>query len=38
VQARRGALPHDIGKMGFPENILLKPGPHSEEGDNNVSA
>jgi PAS domain S-box-containing protein len=24
---RRGALLHDIGKMGVPDNILLKPGP-----------
>jgi putative two-component system response regulator len=24
---RRGALLHDIGKMGIPDNILLKPGP-----------
>ena len=23
----RGALLHDIGKMGIPDNILLKPGP-----------
>ncbi|MGD0807096.1 MAG: HD domain-containing phosphohydrolase [Anaerolineales bacterium] len=31
VQIRRGALLHDIGKMGIPDNILLKPGPLSEE-------
>ncbi len=28
---RRGALLHDIGKMGIPDNILLKPGPLTEE-------
>jgi putative two-component system response regulator len=28
---RRGALLHDIGKMGIPDAILLKPGPLSEE-------
>jgi len=27
---RRGALLHDIGKMGIPDNILLKPGPLDE--------
>jgi HD-GYP domain-containing protein (c-di-GMP phosphodiesterase class II) len=27
VQVRRGALLHDIGKLGVPDNILLKPGP-----------
>jgi PAS domain S-box-containing protein/putative nucleotidyltransferase with HDIG domain len=27
VHMRRGALLHDIGKMGIPDNILLKPGP-----------
>ncbi len=26
---RRGALLHDIGKMGVPDDILLKPGPLS---------
>ncbi|PDW04843.1 HD domain-containing phosphohydrolase [Candidatus Viridilinea mediisalina] len=26
---RRGALLHDIGKMGIPDRILLKPGPLS---------
>ncbi len=31
VQARRGALLHDIGKMGIPDRILLKPGPLSDE-------
>ncbi len=27
----RGALLHDIGKMGIPDNILLKPGPLTAE-------
>ncbi|MBI5965698.1 MAG: PAS domain S-box protein, partial [Chloroflexi bacterium] len=27
VQIRRGALLHDIGKMGIPDSILHKPGP-----------
>lgn len=27
INIRRGALLHDIGKMGIPDNILLKPGP-----------
>lgn len=31
VQVRRGALLHDIGKMGIPDNILLKTGPLTEE-------
>jgi PAS domain S-box-containing protein/putative nucleotidyltransferase with HDIG domain len=31
VQVRRGALLHDIGKMGVPDGILLKPGPLSED-------
>lgn len=30
VHIRRGALLHDIGKMGIPDNILLKPGPLDE--------
>lgn len=30
VHVRRGALLHDIGKMGIPDNILLKPGPLTE--------
>jgi len=30
-QIRRGALIHDIGKMGIPDSILLKPGPLSED-------
>jgi response regulator RpfG family c-di-GMP phosphodiesterase len=28
---RRGALLHDIGKMGIPDSILLKPGPLTED-------
>jgi HD-GYP domain-containing protein (c-di-GMP phosphodiesterase class II) len=28
---RRGALLHDIGKMGIPDAILFKPGPLTEE-------
>jgi putative nucleotidyltransferase with HDIG domain len=31
IHVRRGALLHDIGKMGVPDNILLKPGPLTEE-------
>ncbi|MBI5715041.1 MAG: PAS domain S-box protein, partial [Chloroflexi bacterium] len=31
TQFRRGALLHDIGKLGVPDNILLKPGPLSDE-------
>ncbi|MCW5886969.1 MAG: GAF domain-containing protein [Anaerolineales bacterium] len=27
VHVRRGALLHDIGKMGVPDNVLGKPGP-----------
>jgi putative nucleotidyltransferase with HDIG domain len=27
VHVRRGALLHDIGKMGIPDSILYKPGP-----------
>jgi HD-GYP domain-containing protein (c-di-GMP phosphodiesterase class II) len=30
-RVRHGALLHDIGKMGIPDAILLKPGPLSEE-------
>jgi len=29
ISIRRGALLHDIGKMGIPDSILLKPGPLS---------
>jgi putative nucleotidyltransferase with HDIG domain len=31
VHIRRGALLHDIGKLGVPDSILLKPGPLSEK-------
>jgi putative nucleotidyltransferase with HDIG domain len=31
VHMRRGALLHDIGKMSIPDNILLKPGPLSDD-------
>jgi PAS domain S-box-containing protein/putative nucleotidyltransferase with HDIG domain len=31
VPIRRGALLHDIGKMGIPDSILLKQGPLSPE-------
>ena len=31
VHIRRGALLHDIGKMGVPDSILLKPGALTEE-------
>jgi PAS domain S-box-containing protein/putative nucleotidyltransferase with HDIG domain len=27
IHIRRGAMLHDIGKMGIPDSILLKPGP-----------
>ncbi|GAC1343317.1 MAG: hypothetical protein NVSMB14_07550 [Isosphaeraceae bacterium] len=30
VHVRRGALLHDIGKIGIPDAILLKPGPLDE--------
>lgn len=30
TQVRRGALLHDIGKMGIPDQILLKPGTLTE--------
>jgi HD-GYP domain-containing protein (c-di-GMP phosphodiesterase class II) len=30
IHLRRGALLHDIGKMGIPDSILLKPGPLTE--------
>ncbi len=31
IQVRRGALLHDIGKIGVPDQILLKPGELTEE-------
>ncbi|HBB15721.1 MAG: hypothetical protein A3J94_07135 [Syntrophus sp. RIFOXYC2_FULL_54_9] len=31
LHVRRGALLHDIGKLGVPDNILLKPGKLTEE-------
>ena len=31
VHLRRGALLHDIGKMGVPDSILRKPGPLSSD-------
>jgi putative nucleotidyltransferase with HDIG domain len=31
IHIRRGALLHDIGKMGIPDKILLKPGPLNED-------
>ncbi len=31
VHVRRGALLHDIGKMGIPDSILNKPGPLTDE-------
>lgn len=31
VHVRRGALLHDIGKIGIPDSILLKPAPLSDE-------
>jgi len=31
VHIRRGALLHDIGKMGIPDSILLKPGPLTDD-------
>ena len=31
VHIRRGALLHDIGKMGIPDSILLKPGPLTDQ-------
>jgi len=31
VHIQRGAMLHDIGKMGIPDNILTKPGPLTDE-------
>jgi PAS domain S-box-containing protein len=31
LQMRRGALLHDIGKMGLPDSVLLKPGQLTDE-------
>jgi response regulator RpfG family c-di-GMP phosphodiesterase len=31
VHIQRGALLHDIGKMGIPDSILLKPGPLADD-------
>jgi len=31
VETRRGALLHDIGKMGIPDAVLLKPGKLTDE-------
>jgi hypothetical protein len=31
IHVRRGALLHDIGKLGIPDAILLKPGPLTDE-------
>jgi HD-GYP domain-containing protein (c-di-GMP phosphodiesterase class II) len=31
VHFRRGVLLHDIGKMGIPDSILLKPGPLTQD-------
>lgn len=31
VHIRRGALLHDVGKLGIPDAILLKPGPLTDE-------
>jgi putative two-component system response regulator len=31
IHIRRGALLHDIGKLGVPDSILLKPGPLTDQ-------
>ena len=31
LNARRGALLHDLGKMGIPDSVLLKPGKLTDE-------
>ncbi len=31
VQLRRGALLHDFGKIGIPDEIMLKPGPLTDD-------
>ncbi len=31
INLRRGALLHDIGKIGIPDKILLKPGPFDDQ-------
>jgi HD-GYP domain-containing protein (c-di-GMP phosphodiesterase class II) len=31
MDLRRGAMMHDIGKLGIPDSILLKPGPLTDE-------
>lgn len=31
VNVRRGAMLHDIGKLGVPDHVLLKPSPLTEE-------
>ena len=31
VHIKRGALLHDMGKLGIPDSILLKPGPLTQE-------
>jgi PAS domain S-box-containing protein len=31
IHVRRGALLHDMGKLGVPDNILRKPGPLTDE-------
>ena len=36
IHIRRGALLHDIGKMGIPDNILLKPGSTSGYPDHGL--